>query len=508
MTMLSPSDAYKAALGLDQSGYRTFGHGTGPSEPIYSLSDAAIGHANALALREDLRVDLQQLDLLCSDIAHFRKKHAGSEMQRLRQRSHSINSWVQGFQDFFAKKCGDIMKTADTIRNDQETLAREAKEQYTAAQKSVEALEKQVAGLQEKLAEEMQEYEVEIEKINQRKERLERQIRSLESKRESDRQLAKDALLQGEADIEELDKIRLQLEQRMIEKDRETDIHEKRCRERYNMLIEENETQREILAKETIQGMWEQRFLSLVDKYLKKEDLPPNPTRTSHRAPMWDEIENLDTDLKELERRGEENPLSVALKHIVETEVGTAKSNMLHMKKLYDQTISVRNLNGAIASTFSQIESMHPEIFDKDYVPSITRLAQENEKELENQSRPGLVDVTKLSPRQQDLLPSARYDQEIPKTRYVRATSVKNTSKKFEFDPRDMNFLANPQERFSRGLMVDFPVDDMLGDIDLTKLPRPEGNWVEFRPQVEEKPGGGSDHKDAWATFGDAWLDA
>merc|ERR550519_405074 len=157
--------------------------------------------------------------------------------------------------------------------------------------------------------------------------------------------------------------------------------------------------------------MWEQRFLSLVDKYLKKEDLPPNPTRTSHRAPMWDEIENLDTDLKELERKGEENPLSVALKHIVETEVGTAKSNMLHMKKLYDQTISVRNLNGAIASTFSQIESMHPEIFDKDYVPSITRLAQENEKELENQSRPGLVDVTKLSPRQQDLLPSARYDR-------------------------------------------------------------------------------------------------
>jgi len=493
---------------LDHSGYR-FGHGTGPSEPIYSMADASIGHANALALREDLRVDLQQLDLLVSDIAHFRKKVAGVEMQRLRQRSHSINHWVQDFQKFFAKKCGEIMKTAETIRHDQETLAREAKEEYARVQKGVEALEEKVAVLKEKLEEETKVYEEEIQKVNHRKERLQRQIRSLESKEVTDRQITKETLISGDAEIEELEKMRAQLEKRIDEKNRETELHEQMCKERYNMLIEENETQREILAKDAIQGMWEQRFLSLADKYLKKDDLPSNPVRTSNRAYMWDEIENLNSDLKELEHIGDRNPLAIALKHIAELEVGTAKSSMLRLKKLYDQTMSVRSLNNAIASTFSQIATVHPEIFDKDYVPSIQKQVQENEiAHLKEHHKSGLVDVTKISPRQQDLLPSARYDEEINCPRYARATEIKKTNQTFDFDPNNMNFLDSPKERFTRGLLVDYPVDDIIGDIDLTKLRRPDGNWVEFRPQVQEKSGGGADHKDAWATFGDAWLDA
>jgi len=509
----SPSIAYKRALGLDPGGVKEFHTGTGPNEIVYSLADAAIGHANAMAMREDLRVDLQQLDLLCSDIANFRKKHAGVEMQHLRQRSHTINMWAQGFQEYFSRKCESIMRIAKELKTDQDTLARDAKEQYNAAQAEVDELERKVEAMQDSLEEEMESHITKQKNIEQQKDRLERQIRALESKRDTDLKMIEESIYRGERGIKELEIIHDELAEKVIKKEEELNRHEKLCMERYNMLSSENERQRTILLKETAQGMWEQRFLTLVDEFLDnlQAGQEKNPVRTLGRAQMWDEIENLESDIRKIEKRidGVDNPIATALKHIADCEVGTAKTNMIQLKKLYDQTLKVKTLNAACAATMHHISIRFPELIDKEYLPRLKKAVID----ATTKNTHG-VDVTvMLSPRahDEDIRPSARFDTESPvagRMRRAMATSQPNKPRTFDFKPDDMDYLENPEGRFSKWYPDDFPVEQMLEPIDVNKLTRDDGEWVQFKPRLTVKQPQGATNQEQWAQFGDPWLDA
>eukprot|EP00397_Hematodinium_sp_SG-2012_P011033 GEMP01011161.1.p1 GENE.GEMP01011161.1~~GEMP01011161.1.p1 ORF type:complete len:715 (+),score=162.76 GEMP01011161.1:317-2461(+) len=467
----------------------------------FSITDAAIGHSNALALREELRLDLQQLDLLVSDIAHFRQGHAGAEIQRLKQRRSTINQWCHAFQQWFTDKGADIMKKAEIIRREQETLSKDTREQFLLAQVSVEGLEKQVNELSSKLQEDISRYEVKLASIKQRKERLERQIRSLESKRDTDIALNKRAIADGEKDIEEMTKVVTMFQREIAAKQAEARVQDDICRERYMMLLSDSEVQRQRVVQDIKRGMWETRFIRLLDKQVKKDDHILNPVRNMKREYAWDEIENLEADLRAMQKS--DDPLRSALVQVADAEVGAAKSNLIQLRKLYDQTMIVRKLNFGVAHTFTALSLRHPELFQKDpheLKEYFEALAVKNTTQLDLDR--GRIDANDPNA----CAPSAKNDQE--KFRYRQKTLLKPpASKKLDAEV-DISFIQNPNKRFDRGGLIDgVPVDVLIADIhgpsrEVCGIP-PSTHWVDFPP----KPNEPNDGSNRWATFGDPWLD-